>query len=139
MIVPNRKSRSGMAEINVTPFVDVMLVLLIIFMVTAPLMQEGINVDLPKVSAKSMENTEETFILTISKKEEIYINSTKIPIDNLAEKLSAIIKTRKNKEVYVKADSGARYGFVMKVLGEVRLAGIVDVGLITLPPEKARK
>jgi len=128
-----------MAEINVTPFVDVMLVLLIIFMVTAPLMQEGINVDLPKVSAKSMENTEETFILTISKKEEIYINSTKIPIDNLAEKLSAIIKTRKNKEVYVKADSGARYGFVMKVLGEVRLAGIVDVGLITLPPEKARK
>jgi biopolymer transport protein TolR len=132
----NRGTRGALAEINVTPFVDVMLVLLIIFMVTAPLMQEGINVELPRVVSAPLENTENALILTITADERVYIEKTEIALNNLPEKLIAILKTRKDKGVYVKADSRAKYGYVMRVLASIRSAGIEEVGLITLPPDK---
>ncbi len=132
----HRGRRGTLSEINVTPLVDVMLVLLIIFMVTAPLMEEGINVNLPRVIAAPIESTEDSLVLTITGDEKIYIEKTELTLGNLAEKLIAILKTKKNKEVYIRADSGAKYGFVMQVLSAVRTAGIEEVGLITLPPEK---
>lgn len=135
-MIINRGTRGTLSEINVTPLVDVMLVLLIIFMVTAPLMQEGINVNLPKVVAAPMENTDNSLILTITGGEKIYIEKTELTLGNLPEKLTAILKTKKNKDVYIRADSGAKYGFVMQVLSAIRSAGIDEVGLITVPPEK---
>lgn len=135
-MILNRGGRGALSEINVTPFVDVMLVLLIIFMVTAPLMQEGINVNLPRVVATPLENTEDALILTITGSEKIFIGNTEISLKNLSEKISAILKTKKNKDVYIRADRDAQYGFVMEVLSSIRTAGIEEVGLITLPPEK---
>lgn len=135
-MIINRGTRGTLSEINVTPLVDVMLVLLIIFMVTAPLMQEGISVNLPRVVAAPLENTEDSLILTITGNEKIFIEKTALTLGNLPEKLTAILKTKKNKDVYIRADSGAKYGFVMQVLSAVRSAGIEEVGLITLPPEK---
>lgn len=135
-MIITRNPRGALSEINVTPLVDVMLVLLIIFMVTAPLMQEGINVNLPKVVAGPVENAEDALFLTITAGEKIYIDKTEIPLKNLSEKLVAILKTKKNKAIYIRADSGAKYGFVMQVLSALRSAGIEEVGLITTPPEK---
>jgi len=136
-MILNRPARGTLSEINVTPLVDVMLVLLIIFMVTAPLMQEGINVNLPKVIAGPVENTEDSLILTITGEGRIYIEKTELTLSNLPEKLATILKTKKNKkDVYIRADSGAKYGFVMQVLSAIRTAGVEEVGLITLPPEK---
>lgn len=135
-MIINRGARGTLSEINVTPLVDVMLVLLIIFMVTAPLMQEGINVNLPKVVAAPIENTEDSLILTIIGGEKIYIEKTELTLGNLPEKLAAILKTKKDKNVYIRADSGARYGFVMQVLSAIRRSGVEEVGLITVPPEK---
>jgi biopolymer transport protein TolR len=135
-MIINRGTRGALSEINVTPLVDVMLVLLIIFMVTAPLMQEGISVNLPKVVAAPLENTEDSLILTITGGERIYIEKTELTLSNLPEKLAAILKTKKNKSIYIRADSGAKYGFVMQVLSAIRTAGIEEVGLITVPPEK---
>lgn len=138
-MIINRGARGTLSEINVTPLVDVMLVLLIIFMVTAPLMQEGINVNLPRVVAAPLENTEDSLILTITENEKIFIEKTELTLGNLPEKLTAILKTKKNKDVYIRADSGAKYGFVMQTLSAIRSAGIEEVGLITLPPEKGEK
>ncbi len=138
-MIINRGTRRALSEINVTPLVDVMLVLLIIFMVTAPLMQEGINVNLPRVIAAPIENTEDSLILTITGDEKIYIEKTELTLRNLPEKLMAILKTKKNKGVYIHADSGTKYGFVMQVLSAVRTAGIEEVGLITVPPERERQ
>lgn len=130
---PHSGSRMVLSEINVTPFVDVMLVLLIIFMVTAPLMQQGINVDLPETKGTGMEVSDKPFILVVTKKKQILAGKTKIPIRNLAKKLRAIFKTRRNKQVFIKADKNVAYGFVAQTLAEVRSAGIYNIALITLP------
>lgn len=135
-MIITRRARGTLSEINVTPFVDVMLVLLIIFMVTAPLMQEGINVNLPRVVAAPIETTDDSLILTITGNEKIFIEKTELTLSNIPEKLAAILKTKKKRIVYIRADSDAQYGFVMQVLSAIRMAGIDEVGLITLPPEK---
>ncbi|MDD5170540.1 MAG: biopolymer transporter ExbD [Syntrophales bacterium] len=127
-----------MADINVTPLVDVVLVLLIIFMVTAPLLQMGIDVNLPRVKAKSIDVAEEKLVLTITPAKEIFINKNKIPINDLRTKLESIFSNRIDKEIFMRADKTIPYGFVIEVMSEVRKAGIDKLGMITEPPEEAR-
>ena len=122
-----------LSEINVTPLVDVMLVLLIIFMVTAPMMQQGIDVQLPETKNSGVETTEDPFMLTVRKDGTIRAGEASIPMNVLATRLKAIFSTRKNKQVYVQADARVDYGTVAQVMGEIRSAGIYSIGLITLP------
>lgn len=132
----NGKSRMALSEINVTPLVDVMLVLLIMFMVTTPLMQQGIEVDLPKTSPSGVEPTDEPFVLTISAQQKITAGKIGISIDDLQTKLKAIFEKRKNKQIYIQADRKVDYGFVAEAMAEIRAAGIYNIGLITVPKSK---
>ena len=127
-----------LAEINVTPLVDVVLVLLIIFMVTAPMLQMGIDVNLPRVKSKSIDVNEEKIILTINNAREIFINKSKIPLTDLNIKLESIFANRIEREVFLRADRDVPYGFVVEVMSRVRKAGVDKLGMITEPPEEAR-
>jgi biopolymer transport protein TolR len=136
-----RKRNNGsklIAEINVTPLVDVVLVLLIIFMVTAPMLQMGIDVNLPRVKSKSIDVTEEKLILTINGGKEIFINKNKISITDLGAKLESIFASRIDREVFMRADKNVPYGFVVEVMSAVRKAGVDKLGMITEPPEEPR-
>lgn len=126
-------SRIVMSEINVTPFVDVMLVLLIIFMVTAPMMQQGLDVELPQTASTGVPATDEPFILVIKKNRQIQAGDANMQLPQLASKLKAIFETRKNKQIYIQADRQVDYGFVAEAMGEIRAAGIYQIGLITQP------
>ena len=136
-----RKRNGGsklLAEINVTPLVDVVLVLLIIFMVTAPMLQMGIDVDLPRVKSKSIDVTEEKLVLTINSAKEIFINKNKVPVTDLSAKLENIFANRIDREVFMRADKSVPYGFVVEVMSEVRKAGVDRLGMITEAPEESR-
>lgn len=128
-----KKSRVTMSEINVTPLVDVMLVLLIMFMVTAPLMQQGIDVDLPQTAASGVDLDSDPMTLVIDSKKRITIAKNEIPMHELRKKLKAIFETRKNKQIYLQADRTVDYGVVAEVMAEIRAAGIYSIGLITEP------
>jgi len=136
----HRKNNSNkpLAEINVTPLVDVMLVLLIIFMVTAPMLSMGIDVNLPRVKSKSVDVTEEKLVLTISENKEIFLNKTKLQLGELNSKLEAIFSNRIDREIFLRADKNVPYGFVVEVMSEVRRAGVDKLGMITEPPEEAK-
>ncbi len=127
------RNRSSMSEINVTPLVDVMLVLLIIFMVTAPMMQQGIEIDLPETTASGIETNDEPFVLALRDNNKLYIGQEEVSMTSLRVKLKAIFATRKNKQIYLKADKKVDYELVAKTLAEVRAAGINNIGLVTLP------
>ena len=136
-----RKRNSGsklLAEINVTPLVDVVLVLLIIFMVTAPMLQMGIDVNLPRVKSKSIDVTEEKLVLTINGAKEIFINKNKVTVTGLGAKLESIFANRIDREVFMRADKNVPYGFVVEVMSEVRKAGVDRLGMITEAPEESR-
>jgi len=124
------RNRNVMSEINVTPLVDVMLVLLIIFMVTAPLLQQGVDVNLPKAKGKNLP-PEERLSIVIKKGGEIYLNNSQVSMIELSKKLSAISKLNPN--VLLKADKDVPYGLVVEVMGEVKEAGIEKLGMITEP------
>lgn len=126
-------SRMAVSEINVTPLVDVMLVLLIMFMVTAPLMQQGIDVDLPKTSSSGVDLSDEPMVLVITSNQQISIAKQNISMSDLRSKLKAIFEKRKNKNIYIQADKKVDYGFVAEAMAEIRAAGIYNIGLITLP------
>ena len=125
-----RRHRAVMSEINVTPFVDVMLVLLIIFMVTAPLLQQGIDVNLPKAKGKDMP-PEERVSIVIKKDQKIYMNDNPVSLSDMKKKLSAISKLNPN--VFLKADKDVPYGLVVGVMGEIKEAGIEKLGMVTEP------
>ena len=125
--------RELMSDINVTPFVDVMLVLLIIFMVTAPMMVEGLNVDLPEATAKPLDSEKEHLVITIDKNQLVYINDFKVAVDFLGEKLNKMLQGRSDWEVYLKADKNIPYGIVVLVMAEIKNAGIEQLGMITEP------
>ncbi len=131
----SNNNRSALSEINVTPLVDVMLVLLIMFMVTAPLMQQGIDVDLPKTSASGVEPSEDPFVLVIAANKQITAAKQNISSAELQTKLKAIFEKRKNKQIYLQIDKRVDYGFVAETMAEIRAAGIYNIGLITLPKD----
>jgi biopolymer transport protein TolR len=124
------RERNVLSEINVTPFVDVMLVLLVIFMVTAPLLQQGIDVNLPKAKGKELP-PEERIMLVIKKGGSIYMNDNTVSVTQMRRKLEAISKLNPN--VFLKADKDVPYGFVVEVIGEIKEAGIEKLGMITEP------
>jgi len=121
------------SEINVTPFVDVMLVLLIIFMVTAPMLQQGIDVDLPETTTQPLRMHEEPLILTVKKEGTYHLASREIPLEELQSKLEAIFEGLDDKEIYLRADKAAPYGTVVKAMAAARLAGAQTVGIVTEP------
>ncbi len=125
-----------MSEINVTPFVDVMLVLLIIFMVTAPMMIQGVAVSLPETSSAPLAAEQEQLVVTIDKNSQIYINNYRVGIENLKEKLIQITKNKKADELYLRADKTVAYGTVVYVMSEIKGAGIEKLGMITDPVDE---
>ncbi|MBW2631045.1 MAG: biopolymer transporter ExbD [Deltaproteobacteria bacterium] len=134
----NRRNTAArpISDINVTPLVDVILVLLIIFMVTAPMLQMGIDVNLPRVKAKTVDVGEEKLILTINNKEEIFINKYKTSVTGLEAKLKSIFSSRIDREIFMRADKEVPYGFVVRVMSEVRKAGVDKLGMITESPKE---
>ena len=122
-----------LSEINVTPFVDVMLVLLIIFMVTAPMMQQGIDVDLPETTTQPLRVRDEPLVLTVQKNGKYYLGRREIPAAELREKIAAIFEGRDTKEIFLRADKDAPYGVVVKGLAAAREAGATQLGMVTEP------
>ena len=129
-----------MSEINVTPFVDVMLVLLVVFMVTAPLLTVGVPVDLPKAKMDVISTPEEPIVISIDVKNRIYIQETEVPLENLAARLAAITGANPETRIFVRGDRAIAYGRVMEVMGSVREAGFKKVSLLAnLPDAKKNK
>ncbi|MEP3467956.1 protein TolR [Marinobacter alexandrii] len=121
-----------MSEINVTPFVDVMLVLLIIFMVAAPLLTVGVPIDLPETQAKALEGDTEPITISVNSAGEIYIQDTQIMIEEIVSKLEAIAANGYEERIYVRGDQDADYGIMMKLMGRINAAGFKRLGLVTL-------
>ncbi|MFH1758401.1 MAG: protein TolR [Pseudomonadota bacterium] len=133
-----RSENRAMSDINVTPLVDVMLVLLIIFMVTAPMMQQGIDVDLPQTTSRPIESQEERIVITINSKREVFINKEKVDPLLLRRRLERSTAAKLNKEVLLRADRRVPYGFVVQTMAEIKNAGIEKLGMITEPLEERR-
>ena len=129
-------NRGLMAEINVTPLVDVMLVLLVIFMVTAPMMQQGVQVNLPKADTKAMTPAEEAVVVSVDKSGKVYINKDEVPIGDLRSNLTTMFASRAKKEVFLKADAGVPYGEVVRAMADIKGAGIERLGMVTEPSKK---
>jgi biopolymer transport protein TolR len=128
--------RRPMADINVTPLVDVMLVLLVIFMVTAPMMQQGVQVNLPKANTKAMTQQDEAVVVSVDKDGKVFINKDEIPPAELRGRLSTMFASREKKEVFLKADAGVPYGEVVKTMADIKSAGIERLGMVTEPSAK---
>lgn len=132
-----RGGRGGyvpMSEINVTPMVDVMLVLLVVFMVSAPLMTVGVPVDLPKTEASQMVGQDEPLVVSVNAKGEVFLQETKITLEQLVPRLVAITQNKKDTRIFVRGDKAIAYGQVMEVMGTVNLAGFTRVALLTQLP-----
>ncbi|MCQ2002839.1 protein TolR [Rhizobium sp. NRK18] len=132
-----RRRRGGrghapVSEINVTPLVDVMLVLLIIFMVAAPLMTVGVPIDLPETQAKALNSDTQPITISVNAKGEIFLQETPISIDEVVPKLEAIATTGYDERIYMRGDTAAAYGTVMKVMARISSAGFKNIGLVTL-------
>jgi len=132
-------SNSLMSDINVTPFVDVMLVLLIIFMATAPMMIQGVNISLPEATSEPLPTEEEQILITIDNNNQIFINDYLVTLDFLQEKLITIFSGRKDREVYLRADKRIPYGIVVRVMSEIKGAGVEKLGMVTEPISRKKK
>ena len=128
--------RRMMAEINVTPLVDVMLVLLIIFMVTAPMLTQGVDVNLPQANAKALRAEEERLVVTVDANSRIFIGKQAVEFNRLGTTLKEVVARRIDRQVYFRADRAVQYGFVVKVIAEIRNSGIEKLGMVTEPLEK---
>ena len=138
--------RATLSEINVTPMVDVMLVLLIIFMVTAPLIQQGVKVNLPETKAAPVESSDKKLVVSIDAQKHVFIGDAEITLDEFEEKLRTNAKAQQDKEMYLHADRDLPYGVVVDVMAAAQRAGVTNVGMITDPmgssrpkPEKDKK
>ena len=133
--LPNNRRRSRknnpISDINVTPLVDVMLVLLIVFMVTAPLLTVGVPIELPKTAAKQMTDDNEPLTITIDKNSKIYIQEMEIDFDDLAEKLEAIGQSNFDQKIYINGDKDISYEVLMKVMAKISSSGYTSIGLVT--------
>ena len=125
--------RPVMSQINVTPFVDVMLVLLVIFMITAPMMQQGMQVNLPKTEAKAMNVKDEPIIVTVDKSGRAFLDKGEVPQGELKARLTALFATKSKKEVFLKADRDVPYGDVIRTMAEIKGAGVERLGMLTEP------
>ena len=123
-----------MAEINVTPFVDVMLVLLVVFMITAPLLSVGVPVDLPEADAKALKGNEEPLTVTVDKAGQVFLMEQSIKLDQLGPRLHAIAQNRRDTRIYVRGDRDVNYGAVMRVMGAINAAGFNRVALVAEIP-----
>lgn len=132
---PGRARRTTMSEINVTPLVDVMLVLLIIFMVTAPMMQQGLEVNLPETSSGGLAPQEDPLVLQIDRNRQIKIAQAVVAATDLRVKIKAIFEKRQDKTIYIQADKDVAYGSVAETISEVRAAGITQISLVTVPKQ----
>jgi biopolymer transport protein TolR len=135
---PAGDGRAGqpLSEINVTPFVDVMLVLLVIFMITAPMMHQGIDVDLPDTTTQALRVRKEPLILTVRKDGTIYLNRTEVPASELQAKLEAIFDGLDDQEIFLRADAAAPYGKVAQAMAAAREAGARKLGMVTEPERR---
>ncbi len=138
----NNEGRTVLSEINVTPFVDVMLVLLVIFMVTAPILYQGVDVTLPKVESKPMPaaEREKKIVITLNNNGEIFIEKKKYALTELKGEIRALIRDQgknvEDEDIFLKADSNVPYGAVIEVMAQVKSAGVNKLGLVTEPPSK---
>ena len=128
-----RGARTTLAEINVVPLVDIMLVLLIIFMVAAPMIQQGVDVSLPKVVATELPAESDLLVVTVHRTGRVFVGKTPVAVDSLAEKLGAIYARKSNKEAFLRADKDVPYGVVVRVMAEAKKAGIERLGMVTEP------
>lgn len=128
------RPNGAISQINVTPLVDVMLVLLVIFMVTAPILQQGVQVNLPQARAGAVPGQEEQLVVAVTRNGKVYLNDNSLTLAQLGKKLRAIRGLRPDRQVYLRADQDVRYGVVMKVITEIKQAGIERVGMVTRPP-----
>jgi len=122
-----------MSDINVTPFVDVMLVLLVMFMVTAPMMMTGLDVDLPQASSKPIDNADDKLVLFLKSNQKIFLGETQVSLERLPELLKTNEKLKTDKEILLEADKSLSYGFVAKIMGMIKDAGIANIGMVTEP------
>jgi len=129
-------NKTPLSEINVVPLVDVMLVLLIIFMITAPMMQQGMPVDLPKVTSRPLPSKEDIQVLTITRNKGLILNDKRIEEKDLKATVEFVFARRTTKEIFLKADSGVPYGFVVQCMGAIRQAGVDKVNIVTKPIEE---
>ncbi|CAA6606280.1 TolR protein [Rhodospirillaceae bacterium LM-1] len=134
-----RQRHRAMSEINVTPMVDVMLVLLVIFMVTAPLLTVGVQVDLPKTHSGPITGDDEPLTVSIRANDDLYLQETKIELDALVPRLEAITKAKKDQRIFVRGDKTIPYGRVMEVMGVINQAGFNKVALLTEQPKDQGK
>lgn len=130
-----RRTSATLSEINVTPLVDVMLVLLIVFMISAPLMQQGVQVNLPKTAAQALDDQQDQIVLVVTADKKLLINKNEIRPRELRTKLAAIYQNKQTREIFIQADQDVSYGYVAQVIAEVKRAGVTKVGLVTEPPK----
>lgn len=135
----NKVKRNLVAEINVTPLVDVMLVLLIIFMVTAPMMTQGLEVDLPEATTKALRQQEEPLVVTIRKEGDVYLKKEKMTSATLQQQLRAMPPEVKKEGIYLRADKNVPYGVVTLTMADIHAAGFEKLGMITIPAEKGKQ
>jgi biopolymer transport protein TolR len=128
----------AISNINVTPLVDVMLVLLVIFMVTAPILQQGVNINLPKVKAAALTGEEQQLVVAVTRTGQVFLNDTPTNLQELGPKLQAILRLRPDRQVFLRADQNVKYGEVMRVIATVKGAGIERLGMVTEPPPDER-
>ena len=128
------RSEGTLSQINVTPLVDVMLVLLVIFMVTAPILQQGISVNLPAVGGDAMAGEEVQLVVALTRGGKVYLNDNPFTVPELSEKLQAVLRERPDRQVFLRADADVSYGEVMRVMASIREAGVQRLGMVTEPP-----
>lgn len=131
-----QRNNEALSQINVTPLVDVMLVLLVIFMVTAPIMHQGVDVNLPKVQTGALSGEDVQLVVTVTAGGTTYLNDAAMAAPDLATKLQAILREQPDRNVYLRADEAVPYGDVMRVIGALREAGVQRLGMITEPPAR---
>lgn len=132
----SQEKKGPLSEINVIPLVDVVLVLLIIFMITAPMMQHGMNIDIPNVTAKPLPTKDEPQILNITKDQRLILNEKRLGLKELKPAIELLFANKSNKEIFLRADRNVPYGFVVKCMGVIREAGIGKINIVTKPLEE---
>jgi len=134
----DQHDQDNISQINITPLVDVMLVLLIIFMVTAPILQQGVSVDLPEVTTAPLVGSEEQLVVIVTKDGKVQLNDTPMKVEELGRKLSAVMSVKPDRQVYLRADKNVSYGKVVEVMAAVRTAGVRKLGMVTEPAKEGR-